>query len=123
MPLPAGNHKRMDWRLTVTENYNKQTSNKTSMEDQHQISGLVLAVLPEKEISAKFKFQEIVIIKDGPSPQQIIFQFRNHRIDLLSGITRGAEVTITFEVNGKVNDSGNEKRWFNTLVGLDINKN
>lgn len=110
----------ISWQTAVALNYRSEQNTNENM--SFKITGIVEVVMPETIVSNKFRFREIVIVKSGQYPQSIIFQFRNDHADLLSGITKGSEVTVSFEVAGKLHENEKGKRYFNTLVGCDISK-
>ena len=78
--------------------------------------GVVKQVSEIQVISDKFKKRTIWITTDGDYPQTLEFQAANDKCDLLNNLEEGQQVTIHFNLRGRMwtNNEGLEK-VFNTL--------
>ena len=81
-----------------------------------QQKGKIKQIGDEQVISDKFKKRTIWIETEGDYPQTVEFQAANDKCDLLNSLEVGAEITVHFNLRGKIwtNPSG-EVKVFNTL--------
>lgn len=88
----------------------------------YEICGTIIHVGAIEEITEKFKKRDLVLRVDGQYPQEIKLQFSQSKCDLLNGFGNMKEVKVRFDIQGRKWESSGKTEWFNTLVGIDINK-
>ena len=86
------------------------------MSDKIEIKGKVDKILDVQEFSSGFKKQVIVIEVDGKFPQKIAVEFGKEKIDLLSSVAVGNEVSASVNIRG----SEYNGRYFVSLAGWKI---
>jgi len=81
-----------------------------------QQKGKIKQIGDEQVISDKFRKRTIWIETEDKFPQVVEFQAANDKCDLLNSLEVGAEITVHFNLRGKMwtNPSG-EVKVFNTL--------
>lgn len=81
-------------------------------------AGKIIAIMPEKQVSDKFKIQQIVVEQeDGKYPKKGLFDFVNDRIDTLHGLQLGESIVVHFEPDAR---QGNDGRWWGSSKGWKI---
>jgi hypothetical protein len=86
------------------------------MSDKIEIKGKVDKILDVQEFSSGFKKQVIVIEVDGKFPQKVAVEFGKEKIDLLSSVAVGNEVSASVNIRG----SEYNGRYFISLTGWKI---
>lgn len=86
------------------------------MSDKIEIKGKVDKILDVQEFSSGFKKQVIVIEVDGKFPQKVAVEFGKEKIDLLSSVAVGNEVSASVNIRG----SEYNGRYFVSLAGWKI---
>jgi hypothetical protein len=86
------------------------------MSDKIEIKGKVDKILDVQEFSSGFKKQVIVIEVDGKFPQKVAVEFGKEKIDLLSSVAVGNEVSASVNIRG----SEYNGRHFVSLAGWKI---
>jgi hypothetical protein len=86
------------------------------MSDKIDIKGKVDKILDVQEFSSGFKKQVIVIEVDGKFPQKVAVEFGKEKIDLLSSVAVGNEVSASVNIRG----SEYNGRYFVSLAGWKI---
>jgi hypothetical protein len=86
------------------------------MSDKIDIKGKVDKILDVQEFASGFKKQVIVIEVDGKFPQKVAVEFGKEKIDLLSSVAVGNEVSASVNIRG----SEYNGRYFVSLAGWKI---
>jgi hypothetical protein len=86
------------------------------MSDKIDIKGKVDKILDVQEFASGFKKQVIVIEVDGKFPQKVAVEFGKDKIDLLSSVAVGNEVSASVNIRG----SEYNGRYFVSLAGWKI---
>ena len=86
------------------------------MSDKIDIKGKVDKILDVQEFSSGFRKQVIVIEVDGKFPQKVAVEFGKEKIDLLSSVAVGNEVSASVNIRG----SEYNGRYFVSLAGWKI---
>lgn len=86
------------------------------MSDKIEIKGKVDKILDVQEFSSGFKKQVIVIEVDGKFPQKVAVEFGKEKIDLLSSVAVGNEVSASVNIRGNEYNG----RYFVSLAGWKI---
>jgi hypothetical protein len=86
------------------------------MSDKIDIKGKVDKILDVQEFASGFKKQVIVIEVDGKFPQKVAVEFGKEKIDLLSSVAVGNEVSASVNIRG----SEYNGRYFVSLTGWKI---
>ena len=86
------------------------------MSDKIEIKGKVDKILDVQEFASGFKKQVIVIEVDGKFPQKVAVEFGKEKIDLLSSVAVGNEVSASVNIRG----SEYNGRYFVSLAGWKI---
>jgi hypothetical protein len=86
------------------------------MSDKIEIKGKVDKILKVQEFTSGFKKQVIVIEVDGKFPQKVAVEFGKEKIDLLSSVAVGNEVSASVNIRG----SEYNGRYFISLTGWKI---
>jgi hypothetical protein len=70
-----------------------------------------------------FTFREMVITTEEQYPQDIIIQFTQDKIDLLSSYKIGEKLKVFINIRGRewTNNAG-EVKYFNTITGWKVEK-
>ncbi|MFA9290381.1 MAG: DUF3127 domain-containing protein, partial [Solirubrobacteraceae bacterium] len=73
--------------------------------------------------SSGFRKKELVVVTQEQYPQQILIEFVQDKVDLLSGLNDGDDVTVSINVKGRewVNAEGVSK-YFNSIQGWRVEK-
>jgi len=92
-----------------------------SMND-FQLTGTLRHIGQTIQVSEKFSKREFVVeVTEGKYPQTIAFQLSKERTDIVDLYGVGQEVTVSFNLNGRVWDSpSGERKYFNTLEAWRI---
>lgn len=87
-----------------------------------EITGKVKKIF-DTQIKGTFTFREMVITTEEQYPQDIIIQFTQDKIDLLSLYKIGEELKVSINIKGRewVNPQG-ETKYFNTIIGWRIER-
>ena len=88
----------------------------------NKLTGVVKVINPTVQVSEKFSKREFVIADlSGMYPQDILFQLKQDKCDLLNAFTEGQEVEISYNILGRewVSPTG-EVKYFNTLEAWRI---
>ena len=88
------------------------------MSDKIQVSGTVETVLPVEDFPSGFRKQVLVINTGGNYPQTIPVEFTKDKVDVLTGLRKGQEVTA------HVNLRGNEYngKYYANIQGWKLDK-
>ncbi len=88
-----------------------------------QITGKIKKVFDEQTFSSGFRKKELVVVTQEQYPQQILIEFVQDKVDLLSGLNDGDDVTVSINVKGRewVNAEGVSK-YFNSIQGWRVEK-
>ena len=89
------------------------------MSEKHQETGTIILIKEMQHISDKFQKREFVIKQETKNPEYpkfISFEFQRDKCDILDNYKEGQEVTVHFNVGGRlwVNPEG-ERKYFNCL--------
>ena len=87
-----------------------------------EITGKVKKIF-DTQTKGSFTFREMVITTEEQYPQDIIIQFTQDKIDLLSLYKIGEELKVSINIKGRewVNPQG-ETKYFNTISGWRIER-
>ena len=83
----------------------------------------VVRINEAKQVTEKFRLQELVVTIDGEYPQTVVFQASNRNIEKLAELKPGDEIGVTFSLRGRESDSkaaGEPRRVWNTLDVRDV---
>lgn len=88
-----------------------------------ELSGRIKKIFDEQTFSSGFRKKEIVITTQEQYPQDILIEFIQDKIDLLSQVTPGDEVKISINIRGRewINPEGVAK-YFNSISGWRLEK-
>lgn len=86
-----------------------------------QITGIVLEIFDEVQITEKFKKREFVLRTKEQYPQEILIQTTQDKCEILDSIKLGETVDVSINLNGKgyTNKEG-VKKWFNSVTAWKI---
>lgn len=90
---------------------------------EQTITGVIYKIDETQQVSEKFSKRELILKTSGDYPQYIPVQFTNKNIDKLNAINKGQEVTIHYNLNGRLwNSPKGEEKCFCSLDGwkLDV---
>jgi single-strand DNA-binding protein len=79
------------------------------------ITGKIIAIMPEVQVTEKFKKKEIVIETPDQYSQKIIVQAGNDKTALLNGLNIGDEVTAHVNVKGRAWEKDGKTSYFVSL--------
>lgn len=87
-----------------------------------EITGKVKKIF-DTQTRGSFTFREMVITTEEQYPQDIIIQFTQDKIDLLSLYKIGEELKVSINIKGRewINPEG-EAKYFNTITGWRIER-
>ncbi len=77
----------------------RSTTNK-NMSDRIEVKGTVEKLLEIQEFASGYKKQTLVVDTGGKYPQKIAIDFGREKIDLISNLTEGQEVTVGVNFRG-----------------------
>jgi len=84
-------------------------------------SGKIIAILPEKQVTEKFRVAQIVVEQEsGQYPKKGLFDFVNDKCDVLLGLSLEESITVYFEPDAR---QGNDGRWWGSNKGWKIDLN
>lgn len=90
------------------------------------LTGTVQKIFTTEVVGASgFQKRDIVLRTNEQYPQDICFQFVQDRCDMLDPYKPGEEVTIHFNLRGKIDgftNANGETKYFNTLQGWKIQR-
>lgn len=74
------------------------------------------------QVSDKFSKKEFVIITEKSSqyPQYVQFELHQDRTDLIDPYQKGQDVTVSFNIKGRLWNGGEGEKCFNQLVAWKI---
>ena len=89
----------------------------------YESTGFIKSIGEIQSFGSKgFKKCEVVMeIPDGKYPQTVAFEFQGDRCDLPAKYSEGDEVTITFDLKGRLHEASG--RVYNTLHAWKISGN
>ena len=92
------------------------------MSNGYAMTGRVVKVCDTRTISDKFALRELWV-DDGRDqyPQTVAFEFVNEKARLLDDIAEGNEVTVSFDLSGRIANDGN--RCWTSLRGWKVEIN
>lgn len=70
------------------------------MSEKIDVKGVVETILDIQEFASGFKKQTLVIDTGGKFPQMVAIDFAKEKIELLSNIVKGQEVTVGVNIRG-----------------------
>lgn len=79
------------------------------------ITGKVIKIFPEQEITSAFKKREFVIETDEAYPQILKLETTGKHIDLLDKIKEGQTVDVHFNIKGKEYTKDGKTSYFMSL--------
>jgi hypothetical protein len=92
-----------------------------------EVKGQIFAIYNEQQISPDFKKREFVLMTgDNPQyPQYVKFECVKEKCDLLNNLQQNQEVTVEFNLNGRLYNDKNtgEQKTFNVLQCWKIQSN
>lgn len=89
--------------------------------DVVKVTGTIVELFNEVQISEKFKKRELVVQTDETYPQEIIIQFTQDQCSILDNFGEGQVVEVSYNLRGRSWESpSGEKKWFNTIQGWRI---
>ena len=88
-----------------------------------KLEGKVHEISETQVITDKFKKRDLCLYQGGDHPQHIGIQFTQDRCDLLSDLNVGDEITVSYNIKGRLwtNNNGVEKPLTN-IDGWKIEK-
>ena len=87
------------------------------------MKGTIKRIEPIKEVSDKFKKQELIlVVPDGQYEQTLSIEFQQDNVSKLDGFAAGQEVEVSINLRGRewTNPKDQTVRVFNTIVGWKI---
>ena len=88
---------------------------------EQTITGVIYKIDETQQVSEKFSKRELILKTSGDYPQYIPVQFTNKNIDKLNAINKGQEVTIHYNLNGRLwNSPKGEEKCFCSLDGWKV---
>lgn len=85
----------------------------------YELTGKVKLIQAVQEFASGFSKQEMVVtVEEGNYPQDINLEFLKDKISLLSGLSAGDEVKVSFDIRGREYNG----RYYNNLVGWKIER-
>jgi hypothetical protein len=88
------------------------------MSDTIQISGTVKTVLPVEDFPSGFRKRVLVINTGGDYPQTIPVEFTKDKVDVLTGLRKGQEVTAHVNLRG----SEYNGKYYANIQGWKLDK-
>lgn len=86
-----------------------------------KVTGTIIELFNEVQVSEKFKKRELVVETDEKYPQEIIIQFTQDQCSILDNFGEGQVVEVSYNLRGRSWESpSGEKKWFNTIQGWRI---
>jgi len=83
----------------------------------YELTGKVKLIQEAQTFGSGFQKREMVVtVEAGKYPQDINIEFVQDRIDLISDLRAGDEVTVTFDIRGREYNG----RYFNSLNGWKL---
>jgi hypothetical protein len=70
------------------------------MSDKIDVKGTVETILEIQEFASGFKKQTLVIDTGGKFPQKVAIDFAKEKIELLTNLVKGQEVTVGVNIRG-----------------------
>lgn len=91
----------------------------------HELKGTVVALGEEKQFDSGFRKRDLVVdVSQNPQyPSPVPFTFKKDRVNLLTPVKVGDQVTIKFSVDGRKWDGPNGTKYFTDLTGWGITVN
>lgn len=88
-----------------------------------EISGRIKKIFDEQTFGSGFRKRELVITTQEQYPQDILIEFTQDKIDLLSPVNAGDDVKVSINIRGRewVNPEGVAK-YFNSISGWRLEK-
>lgn len=81
-----------------------------------KITGMIEKIFPTQQINATFKKREfILMVQDGEYTNHIKIEALKEKTELLDQYAEGQEVTISFNLNGRVYEKDGKTMYFNSL--------
>jgi len=93
----------------------RSTTNK-NMSDKIEVKGTVEKILEIQEFASGYKKQTLVVDTGGEYPQKIAIDFGREKIDLISKLTEGQEVTVGVNFRG----SEHNGKYYVSLNGWKV---
>lgn len=88
-----------------------------------EIEGTILKIYDTVQISDKFKKRELVIgFKSNGYPQEVLFQLQQDKVSFLDKYKIGDYIEISYNLTGRVVNTRDGERCFNTLQVWRIRK-
>lgn len=85
----------------------------------YELSGKIKLIQDEKVFDSGFRKRELVVtVEEGKYPQDILLEFVQDKVDLLSDCAANQEVKVTFDIRGREYNG----RYFNNLNAWRIEK-
>jgi len=91
----------------------------------HEQKGVVVALAETKVFDSGFQKREVIVdLSDNPQYQSPVpFTFKKDRVNLLTPVKVGDQVTVKFSVDGRKWDGPNGTKYFTDLTGWGITVN
>jgi len=86
------------------------------MSDKIEVKGTVEKILEIQEFASGYKKQTLVVDTGGEYPQKIAIDFGREKIDLISKLTEGQEVTVGVNFRG----SEHNGKYYVSLNGWKV---
>lgn len=89
----------------------------------YQLHGEIHHIGEMKKVSENFLKKDVIIVTDKNTqyPQYVTVQFANTKVDLLDSFKEGQQVSIDFNLQGRLDKNDNQKSY-NQLQGYKIQK-
>ena len=84
----------------------------------NSITGTVENLLPLQEFPSGFSKRVVVVNTGGDYPQSIPVEFHKDRVSVISGLTKGQQVTVSFDVLGNEYNG----KYYSTIKGYRLEK-
>ena len=87
---------------------------------QYDVTGKLLEIFDEQQVSEKFKKREFVVEVAGQYPEQIKLQLVQDKCELIEPYQVGQEVTVSFNLRGKGFNKNGQMLYFTNLDAWKI---
>jgi hypothetical protein len=88
---------------------------------QYKATGSIYKIFPVKTIGEKFQVREFVLLIPDEGYQQFVkFQLKNQKCDLLEHFQLEDEVTVLFNLSGRIAQKNGNEEFYTSLSAWQI---
>lgn len=93
------------------------------MSEITKVTGTIHKLLPIESFPSGYEKQSLIVRTSGQYPQFVNIEFGKDKIDLLHDCKEGDEVSVNYNLNGRIWTSPQgEDKYFNSVLGWKIEK-